>query len=134
MNFEPDYAVTLGESIVEMMIFNGVTQEDIATRTGISLTTIKAVVDGRYHITPMIATSLANVLGVSARFWLSLDETYEDAISRLGQTRPHKGPPEWLDKVILWFIEKFPDPETRECEISAIKEIYDRAVEAREMI
>jgi len=71
----------------------GLTQTELARRLGVSYPRLNEIVKGRRSVTPDTALRLARVLGMSADFWLGLQQDWDlwhaingpaaDEISRL---------------------------------------------------
>jgi len=71
----------------------GLTQTELARRLGVSYPRLNEIVKGRRSVTPDTALRLSRVLGMSADFWLGLQQDFDlwhamngpkaDAISRL---------------------------------------------------
>jgi len=55
----------------------GLTQTELAGRLGVSYPRLNEIVKGRRSITPDTALRLAQVLGMSADFWLGLQQDWD---------------------------------------------------------
>ena len=55
----------------------GLTQTELAGRLGVSYPRLNEIVKGRRSVTPDTALRLARVLGMSADFWLSLQQDWD---------------------------------------------------------
>jgi HTH-type transcriptional regulator/antitoxin HigA len=88
--FRPDYAVPPGETLKETLEALGMTEKDLARRTGLTPKTISQIATGKAPITPETARSLERVLGVPMRLWLNLEAHYRESLARL-QDRPTEG-------------------------------------------
>jgi len=55
----------------------GVTQTELAQRLGVSYPRLNEIVRGRRSVTPDTALRLAQVLGISADFWLGLQQDWD---------------------------------------------------------
>ncbi len=82
-SFSPDYAVIPGRSLGETLGKWGMTQGELAKRTGLARKTINGIVNGTEPITPDTAIALERVFRVPARFWINLQKNYEEARARL---------------------------------------------------
>ncbi|MDO8738149.1 MAG: HigA family addiction module antitoxin [Candidatus Deferrimicrobium sp.] len=80
--FTPDYAVPPGETLLETIEALGMTQADLAARTGRPLKTINEIIKGKASITPETALQLERVLGIPARFWNNRERLYREAKAR----------------------------------------------------
>ncbi|KMP10608.1 hypothetical protein UR09_05735 [Candidatus Nitromaritima sp. SCGC AAA799-A02] len=98
--FEPDYAIPPGETVQETLDHLGMSQADLAERTGKTPKHINEIVKGKAPITPGTSLELERVLGAPANFWNNLEKNYREALARLDEKKR-------LDKEGKW-LEKFP--------------------------
>ena len=61
----------------EFLVPLAITQSDLAVRLGISFPRLNEIVRGKRGVTPDTALRLARVLGVSADFWLGLQQDWD---------------------------------------------------------
>lgn len=61
----------------EFLVPLGITQSAFATRLGVPLSRLNAIINGRRSITPDTALRLARVLGINAEFWLDLQQDWD---------------------------------------------------------
>ena len=80
--FDVPYAVPPGETLQETLDGLGMSQADLARRTGLTPKTINHIVRGKAPITPDTSLALERVTGVRARFWNTLEANYQEALSR----------------------------------------------------
>jgi antitoxin HigA-1 len=67
-----------GEMLLEEFLKPlGITQSAFAVRLGVSFPRLNEIVNGRRSVTPDTALRLAKVLGMSADFWLSLQQDWD---------------------------------------------------------
>jgi HTH-type transcriptional regulator / antitoxin HigA len=81
--YEPDHAVAPGETLLETIEALGMSQADLAIRTGHSEKHISQVINGHAPITPQTALEFERVVGVPARFWLSAEARYQELKAKL---------------------------------------------------
>ena len=55
----------------------GITQTELATRLGVSFPRLNEIIRGKRSVTPDTALRLARVLGMSAEFWLGLQQDWD---------------------------------------------------------
>ncbi len=67
--FDPDYAVAPGETLKEILDNKGITQAELALRTGLTEKTISQIINGVAAISYDTAEKLELSLGIPARFW-----------------------------------------------------------------
>ena len=80
--FSPDFAVAPGETLSELLDDNGMSQAELARRTGLSAKHINQIVSGDASITAETAIRLERVTKVPSRFWLNLEAQYQDLVTR----------------------------------------------------
>ena len=67
-----------GEMLLEEFLKPlGITQSAFALRLGVSYPRLNEIVNGRRSVTPDTALRLARVLGMSADFWLGLQQDWD---------------------------------------------------------
>lgn len=98
--FVPDYAVPPGETLLETLETVGMSQAELADRTGRPKKTINEIIKGKAAITPETALQLERVLGVPASVWNNLERNYQETLARINEQKR-------LQKHISW-LEKFP--------------------------
>lgn len=85
-----------GEMLLEeFLIPLGITQSAFAVRLGVSFPRLNEVINGRRSVTPDTALRLAQVTGMSADFWLGLQQDWDlwhalhsDAAEEIAQLEP----------------------------------------------
>src|SRR2546422_545901 len=97
--YSPDYAVPPGDTLLEVMESLGITQADLAERTGRPTKRINEIVKGKAAITPETALQLERVLGVPASFWNNLEQNYRTALARAAERERLEGQLKWLDGI-----------------------------------
>lgn len=81
--FKPNYALPPGETLKETIESIGMTQAELAQRTGRPKKTINEIIKGKAAITPDTAIQLERVLGVPASFWNNLERNYQEKLKLL---------------------------------------------------
>jgi addiction module HigA family antidote len=61
----------------EFLVPLAITQSDLAVRLGISFPRLNEIVRGKRGVTPDTALRLARVVGMSADFWLGLQQDWD---------------------------------------------------------
>ena len=61
----------------EFLVPMGITQSAFAVRLGVSFPRLNEVINGKRAVTPDTALRLARVLGMSADFWLGLQQDWD---------------------------------------------------------
>src|SRR5258708_22036124 len=76
-SFAPSYAIPPGATLHEMLEHLGLSQAELAERTGRPQKTINEIVKGKAAITPDTALQLERALGISAKTWNGLEANYQ---------------------------------------------------------
>jgi len=97
--YVPDYAVPPGETLSETIEAIGMTQADLAARTGRTLKTINEIIKGKAPIRPKTALQLERVLGVPASFWNNREHNYREALARIEEKGRLKSQVRWLKEL-----------------------------------
>lgn len=82
LRFRPDYAVPPGATLLETIETLGISQAELARRTGRPVKTINEIVKGKVSITPETALQFERVLGIPAIFWINREGNYREALTR----------------------------------------------------
>lgn len=99
--FDPDYVVAPGATLKEAIDAKGISQSQLARRTGLTEKTISQIVNGIAPISYQTAEKLELVTGVPAKFWNRRELGYREALSRrneLAALAEHKA---WLKEIPL---------------------------------
>src|SRR4030066_743491 len=100
-SFQPNYAVPPGETLRETLEFLGMTQAQLADRTGRPKKTINEIIKGKAAITPETALQLERVLGVPASFWNNLERNYQETLERINEQKSLQRQIDWPKKMPL---------------------------------
>jgi len=96
---EPDYAVAPGEVLQGTIDTLGMTQADLARRTGLSKKTINQIIQGHEPLSYDTALRLERVTCVPARFWNNLEAIYRERLARLEEKKCLPQDLEWLKSI-----------------------------------
>jgi HTH-type transcriptional regulator / antitoxin HigA len=80
--YNPDYVSPPGETIQETLEMLGLSQAELAERTGRPKKTINEIILGKASITPETALQLELVLQIPSAFWLSREAKYRAFLAR----------------------------------------------------
>jgi len=97
--YNPDYAVPPGETLLEIIDSLGMSQTELAGRTHRPKKTISEIINGKAAITPETAIQLERVLDVPAKFWMNLENNYRETLARLEEQERLVAQQEWLKTV-----------------------------------
>ena len=76
--YRPDVVSPPGETLLETLETIGMTQAELAERTGYPLQTVNEIIQGKAPIAPDTALQLERVLGIPARFWNNRECYYRE--------------------------------------------------------
>ena len=97
--YEPDYAVPPGETLQEIIDSLGMTQRQLAARTGLTVQTVVRIIKGEQPITYTTANLLELATGVPARLWNSLEAQYREHLAKLEERERMRADLDWLDGI-----------------------------------
>src|SRR4030043_874947 len=97
--FIPDYAVPPGETLLETIEAIGMSQAELAERTGRPKKTINEIIKGKAAITSETALQLERVLGAPAGFWNNLERNYQENLARIDEQRRLQKQISWLNRL-----------------------------------
>ena len=95
----PDYLVAPGEVLEEYLSSFGMTQAELADRTGLTRKTINEIIKGKSPITSETALKLERTVGRPAHFWSNLERQYQEDRSRLAEKERQYSYLKWLENV-----------------------------------
>src|SRR5258707_2334109 len=104
--FSPDYGSAPGTTLREVLERLGLSQSDLAERTGRPKKTINEIVQGKAAITPETALQLERVLRIDASFWLNLERAHQAAHARDDERKRLATFLPWLDTLPIKEIAK----------------------------
>lgn len=105
-SFEPDWVTEPGEHLQETLDALGMTQRDLAERTGYTTKHVNWLVSGKARITPDAALRLERVTNVPARFWNNLESQYQQRKARLEANAAAQADVGWLKELPLTELRK----------------------------
>lgn len=98
-SYEPDVILPPGETLSEVLGAIGMTQADLAKRTGLSTKHINQIVNASGPITTETALLLERATGVGARVWNNLEIAYREFESRQDAEQRLAADVDWLDEL-----------------------------------
>lgn len=99
--FVPDYVSPPGETLLETLEAIGMSQAELAKRTGRPKKVINEIIKGKAAITPETAIQLERVLSIPAGFWNNRERDYREALARLKEQDRLGNQTDWLKKFPL---------------------------------
>lgn len=97
--YVPDVVSPPGETLEEVLEMRGMSQADLADRTGRPKKTINEIVRGKAAITPETAIQFEKVLGIPASFWMTREQNYREALARQREIEALEAQSDWLKNV-----------------------------------
>jgi HTH-type transcriptional regulator/antitoxin HigA len=97
--FTPDYAVPPGKTLQEIMASLGMTQREMAMRTGLTVQTLIRIFKGDQPISYETANHLELVTGVPARYWNNLELQYQEQLAGLAEQKRMQPDLDWLKTI-----------------------------------
>lgn len=101
--YNPDYVSCPGGTLQQTLEAIGMSQQDLALRTGRTQKNINEIIKGKAPITPEFSIQLERVLGAPARFWDQREKNYQEFLAK-------KHNEEKL-KLCLDWVKNFPTKE-----------------------
>jgi HTH-type transcriptional regulator/antitoxin HigA len=83
INYNPDIAIHPGVTLKDTLDSLGMSQKELAERTGLAIQTVNKIIRGIDPITPETAVKLERVFGTSAAFWNNLDRSFQESTARI---------------------------------------------------
>ena len=99
--YAPDYAVAPGVTLKETLDAKGLSQADLAIRTGLAEKTVSQIINGIGPITYETAGKLEFAVGIPARFWNARERSYREALVRNEETERLEQDVGWLKELPL---------------------------------
>lgn len=97
--YRPDFVSPPGETLQETLEALGMTQSELAARTGRSEKTISQIINGKAPITTETALQLEYALDVPASFWNRREQQYRESLTRIEERERLEANVGWLDEL-----------------------------------
>ncbi len=121
--YVPDYLVTPGEVLQDYLEGFGMTQAELAARTGLTKKTVNEIIKGKSPITPESALKLERSLGRPAHFWNNLERQFQEDRTRLAEEKRLQSHLDWLKNVPLVQLIKLGWIPKKNDNVSQLKEV-----------
>jgi addiction module HigA family antidote len=121
--YVPDYLVSPGEVLEDYLEGFGMTQAELAARTGLTKKTINEIIKGKSPITPATALKLERSLGRPAHFWNNLERQFQEDRTRFAEATRLRSFLNWLEKVPVSHLTKLGWISKTGDKISQLKEV-----------
>jgi HTH-type transcriptional regulator/antitoxin HigA len=97
--FEPDYAVSPGETLKEVMESLNMSQKELAVRTGLTVQSLNRIFKGDQPISYETANKLELATGVPARMWNNLEAQYREQLAKAKERKQLETDLDWLKTI-----------------------------------
>jgi HTH-type transcriptional regulator / antitoxin HigA len=104
--YTPDTVSAPGTTLLDILEERGITQAELAKRTGRPLKTINEIINGKAAITPETAIQLERVLRTSAEFWNRREAGYRAYLARQKELEHLKTQKNWLKQFPITEMKK----------------------------
>ncbi|WP_242046589.1 HigA family addiction module antitoxin [Cylindrospermum sp. FACHB-282] len=94
--YNPDYVSAPGDTLLEVLEERGMTQAELAERTGRPKKTINEIIKGKAAITPETALQLELVFNIPASFWNNHERHYREFLAQQEEKKRLKKQVSWL--------------------------------------
>ena len=95
----PDAVSPPGETLLEVLESRGMSQAELADRTGRPTKTINEIIRGKAAITPETAIQFELALGIPATFWNNRERHYRESLARKNEFERLESQSDWLDTI-----------------------------------
>jgi len=95
----PDDVSPPGETLLEVLESRGMSQSELADRTGRPTKTINEIIKGKAAITPETAIQFELALGVPATFWNKRERDYREFLAKKKEIERLESQADWLDRI-----------------------------------
>lgn len=122
--YRPQQVAPSGDTLAEVLEARGMTQRELAQRTGLSTKHINQIIKSAAAISPETALLLERATGVASATWNRLEVNYRDHLSRVGEESQLAADVDWLDELPVnelikrRYIERCKEP------IDQLREVY----------
>jgi addiction module HigA family antidote len=102
----PDAVSPPGGTLLDLLEERGLSQADLAARTGRPRKTINEIIQGKAAITPDTALQFERVFGTPAAFWLAREARYQEFVARQREAERLAADIEWLNEIPVKALKK----------------------------
>lgn len=104
--YKPRIVTPPGNTLSDLLEERGMTQSELAERTGRPLKTINEIIKGKAAITPETAIQLERVLGADAEFWNQREANYRAYLARAKETENLENQKDWIKQFPISEMKK----------------------------
>jgi addiction module HigA family antidote len=81
--YHSNYAVHPGSTLEDELDYLGMSQVELAARSGLTKKHINEIINKKASISPETALKFEKVLGLKGSFWLAYQRNYDEATARI---------------------------------------------------
>jgi HTH-type transcriptional regulator/antitoxin HigA len=96
LRYDPDYCDPPGETLIDFLDETGMSQAELARRTGFSVKHVNQICQGMASVTADAAIRLERITNIRASTWLALESSYQIFSSKQSETEKFQGDLAWL--------------------------------------
>jgi HTH-type transcriptional regulator/antitoxin HigA len=104
--FDPDYQCAPGEVLADYLAQLGMSQAELARRTGLSVKHVNQIIQGQASITASTAVLLERATGMDARIWSQLEANYQVARGKIAEEGRLEEDVAWLTEFQIGELKK----------------------------
>jgi HTH-type transcriptional regulator / antitoxin HigA len=121
---DTDYAVPPGETLLELLDEQGLTQRELARRAELSPKHVNRLLHGLVPLSADVAQRLERVTGTPARLWNALEAEYRSDLERLQATRDLAESVAWLKELpVKELVEREILPDAPADKVSRVEQM-----------
>ena len=123
--YRPDNVSLPGETLAEVLAAQGLSQAELAERTGRPKKTINEIIKGKTAITPETALQFERVLGIEAAFWKNLEGNYREFLARRDEEKRLLAGIDLLGEIPVGALIKKGWIKPQRTKVARIREVLD---------
>lgn len=123
--YQPDTVSPPGETLLEALEERGMSQAELARRTGRPKKTINEIIKGKTAITPETALQLERALGIPARFWNNRQQQYDEHQATREEEDNLRGHLDWLKRFPVRAMVRLGWIEEADDEVEQLRELLN---------
>src|SRR5450631_3971483 len=85
-----------GDAILETLVYQKMTQSELAERMGKTASKINDIISSKEPITMATALQLEKVLGIDASFWVNREALYREKLARIEEAEQYEACIDWV--------------------------------------
>jgi len=123
--YNPDQVSSPGDTLLEVLEERGMTQAELAERTGRPKKTINEIIKGKAAITPETALQLELIFNIPASFWNNRERRYREFLAQQEEKKRLEKQLPWLKKIPVTAMIKFGWIRRYEDKVEQLREVLN---------